>query len=230
MLAVLLYAGLLEYSRAGLIMAALGAVVGAALRFTVSRKWSWLPTILLTFIALTHFDADTETYFFNGIEQFRNRLRGNHSAVLDGSGEERAASLHKGLEVALDNLWTGVGYGTYTSIEPIQPHSTLIYRFAEGGIFGALSILLLTLYAPVRFALALWRREKDLLLYACLIGTGCFMLKGPIFSASFSLVGIVVWGFAFAILTVFTFAPLGQNHENCVAPCGRLTVIFPIAS
>jgi len=227
-LAVLLYAGLLEYSRAGLLLVATAAIVTIAVRIFTTREWSWLPAVLLLLLAVMHFNEATASYFFSGLKQFEQRISGHRrypELIMSGdrSGDERGVSLHKGIEAGLQRPWTGIGYGTYRMYEPVPPHSTLIYRFAEGGLFGALSILLLAIYAPLLLVSALWHREKDLLLYAGLIGTICFMFKGMLFSASFSLNGLVVWGFAFAALTVLTFPPFGETRQPVFdrmdAPC-----------
>jgi hypothetical protein len=45
-------------------------------------------------------------------------------------------------------------------------------------------------------------------LYAVRLGLSCFMLKALPFSSSFSLVGIIVWGFGFAMMLASSIGPL----------------------
>jgi hypothetical protein len=129
----------------------------------------------------------------------------------DTSGDVRALAWKKSLTVAMQNVWTGIGYGNYPIyIDATPPHSLLLSRFAEGGILGLVSILMLAFYAPWRIVVSLHRRDKDMFLYATRLGLSCFMLKALPFSSSFSLVGIVVWGFGFAMMLASSIGPLAE--------------------
>ena len=139
----------------------------------------------------------------------------------DTSGDIRALAWKKSMTVAMENLWTGIGYGNYpVYIDATPPHSLLLYRFAEGGILGLVSILMLAFYAPWRIVVSLHKRDKDMFLYATRLGLSCFMLKALPFSSSFSLVGIIVWGFGFAMMLASSIGPLEgtKNLSTLVAP------------
>jgi len=127
----------------------------------------------------------------------------------DYSGSLRSLAWKKSITVGMQNFWTGIGYGSYpTYIDATPPHSLLLYRFAEGGILGLASILMLAVYAPWWIVVSLHRRDKDMFLYATTLGLSCFMLKALPFSSSFALVGIIVWGFGFAMMLASIIVPL----------------------
>jgi hypothetical protein len=216
LLSLIFYAGFFQYSRAGIIVITLAAVMTIVLRVVISKRWPLLPALLLALLTIAHLDVSTRAYFFNGGIQFeeglqRLLLHSHRKLGLemndDQSGAERIESIGEGIAFGLKHFWTGIGYGMYKRVNPVPPHSTLVYRFVETGILGALSFLLLALYVPFRLSVAFLRREKDMLLYACILATGWFMFKAIVFSASFSLVGIVVWGFAFGVLIAGTIIP-----------------------
>jgi O-Antigen ligase len=149
----------------------------------------------------------------------------------DTSGDERALAWNKSLTVAMQNWWTGIGYGNYPIyIDATPPHSLLLYRFAEGGILGLASILMLAFYAPWRIVVSLHQRDKDMFLYAVRLGLSCFMLKALPFSSSFSLVGIIVWGFGFAMMLASSIGPLEGTKSLSTSAAPTFAVPEPATS
>jgi hypothetical protein len=245
-LAVIFYAGLLQYSRAGLVVVVFALLLVIALRYFLLKQWSWLPALLLVFIAFVHIDRSANEYFVGGLSQLIGGLAGRPQtdprmlhppqtdplmlqgsaveqqdivqdlAENDHSGTERARALSDAMTIGKQNFWTGIGYGIYPTIHPVPPHSLLLYRLAEGGILGAISILALALYAPWRAVQSLRQRSTDIFQYACLLGLSSFMLKALLFSSSFSLVGIVVWGFGFAMILAATVVGDKQEAEHAM--------------
>jgi O-antigen ligase len=118
------------------------------------------------------------------------------------SGKDRASAWTKGLNIGISHWATGIGYGVYPIIEPefTAPHTMLLMRFAESGILGLISFLMLALYAPVRLAGMLWDRRADIFDVTCLVAVTAFMLKANIFGASFSISSNIVWGYGVMML------------------------------
>jgi O-Antigen ligase len=117
------------------------------------------------------------------------------------SGPDRARALKMGLSIGLSHWMTGIGYGVYPVIETrfTAPHSMLLLRFAESGILGLISFLLLALYAPFRLVFAVARRS-DMFEATCLLAISAFMLEAIVFGASFSISSNIVWGYGIMML------------------------------
>lgn len=123
-------------------------------------------------------------------------------AVADNSGFERAGAWRLGLEISRNNWLTGIGYAVYRLVEPryTAPHSLLLKRWAESGILGAISIVLLAAYAPWRLARMFRHRQPGIFEIGCLVGVSCFFLQAFIFGADLSMMGLIVWGYGVGLL------------------------------
>jgi hypothetical protein len=225
----LLYAGLLTYSRSGLLVIMIGFAAIVVYRLRTFRELSALPVALLVGLLAIHtppssvqylsngiksFSAATIEYFSKSIATFSDSRHGSWTGLAwdapkigtekqnyDNSTVNRMEAWIRGAGIGLDNWATGIGYGAYQVIDRdlTAPHSLLLLRFAEGGILSAIALLLLAAY-PIWRGLSMFRhRSRDMLAATCAIAASCFMLKALIFGASFSIVGIITWGFAVAL-------------------------------
>ncbi|WP_398470606.1 O-antigen ligase family protein [Tardiphaga sp.] len=127
-------------------------------------------------------------------------------STVEQSGEDRAESWRTGLTIAKDHWLSGVGYGVYPIIEPkfTAPHTMLLMRFAESGVFGLLSFLILALYSPYRLV---QDRSLGMFEITCLVAISAFMVKAAIFGASFSVSSNIVWGFGCMMLMAASLIP-----------------------
>jgi hypothetical protein len=222
-LLIVFYAGFLQYSRAGIVIVVFALAALVIIRLIVYRQWSWLPMILIGTVIATHSSPAAIRYFGNGLERMTidifainilpvtpaiagsdvtAQIEDPHTdPAKDRSGDERVQAWKRSLSVISDQWPTGIGLGTYPGyVSSTPPHSLLLYRLAEGGVLSGISIVLLALYAPLQLAGIVRRRERDGLAIAALLALSAFMLKAFVFDASFALMGIIVWGFGFALL------------------------------
>jgi hypothetical protein len=130
------------------------------------------------------------------------------------SGPDRASALKLGLNIGLRHWLTGIGYGVYPIIETrfTAPHSMLLLRFAESGILGLISFLLLALYAPFRLMFLLARRS-DMFEATCLLAVSAFMLKAIVFGASFAISSNIVWGYAVMMVLAASLVNDGARDD-----------------
>lgn len=220
--AILLYAGLLIYSRSAT------AVVFVALAGVwVYRFWVWRSAsagllVSMAFLAAIHTASpDIVRYYVGGIQSFAvsmltpsntedagKSIRNAtslvpHEEVLSGdiSGLDRAEAWRRGWKIGSENWLTGVGFGIYSRVEPTftAPHSMALERFAEGGVLSFVSWTLIALYPVARLLAMLMRKDTDMLAVACLAGVAAFFLKGAVFGATFAINGLIVWGFGAAL-------------------------------
>lgn len=220
-LLVVAYCGLIVYSRSGLIAVAAALVALAFAGAVVRSRRALFPLAALGVLGAIHIDATSQSYFAKGVTSFvRTAEKSEAPAAVvkpslapaasparkplrpkrDDSGSIRAQALERGIEIAAANWITGIGYGVYPIAEPTYtaPHSMLLLRFAEGGILGLLSFLLLAAYVPFRLIVAL--RDRNIFAAVCLIAVSAFMLKAIVFGATFAVSSNIVWGFGVALL------------------------------
>jgi hypothetical protein len=222
-LVALIYCGLFVYSRAGLILIFIGLTLLLAFRYFSTKSTSGTIIAALTALVLIHASRSSIAYYSEGVVSFASTIeappsappvdrsseaappaRANNSLERDNghSGKDRATAWAKGLNIGISRWITGVGYGVYSIIEPelTAPHTMLLMRLAESGIFGLVSFLMLALYAPVRLAGMLRDRRADIFKVTCLVAVSAFMLKAILFGASFSISSNIVWGYGVMML------------------------------
>jgi hypothetical protein len=219
----LTYAGLLVYPRGGLILITIALISVFAFFSYKTKTLRWAIPITLTLIVLIHVPTGGAVYYLNGIRSFflpqasleARQPTAKDNLLLDAykpttkdnlqetftenSGTSRAEAMQLGITIAKKNWLAGVGTSMYPRIDPefTSPHSMLILRAAEGGILGLLSFLALMLFVPA--SVRRWR-ELDNLAIAAAISVTCFFLYGSAFGATFSIVGLIPWGFCIALM------------------------------
>ena len=206
----LLYFGLFVYSRSGLIVISISLILLLAFRYFSIKSTSGTIIAALMSLVLIHANPASVTYYSEGIVSFASTIetpsKAPRSNILERdnghSGQDRAAAWAKGVSIGIGHWATGIGYGVYPIIEPefTAPHAMLLMRFAESGILGLISFLMLALYAPVRLAGMLRDRRADIFNVTCLVAVTAFMLKANIFGASFSISSNIVWGYGVMML------------------------------
>lgn len=214
-----IYAGLLVYSRAGLLVILIGLIAIVLHRLIAQRTFSALPAGVVAFILASSAPQSSLAYIGDGVTSFINSAmyavssRGNaelrerllkqerKKKDFDASGADRMEAIRRGLNIAIENSVTGTGYGTYPIIEPelTSPHNMFLQRFAEGGALGALSLLLMALYSVLAGATLILKRSTDIVAATCSIALTCFMMKAFVFGASFAIGGQIAWGFGVAL-------------------------------
>lgn len=221
-LSILLYAGFLQYSRAGIATVVVALIALVIIRLIVEREWSWLPTILIGVILFSNFDSNALFYFASGLETMlanifpgmftTNLMPYWHTSIPDQSGYERIMAWRLSFKIFASHWVTGIGFGTYPSyVSSTPPHSLLLYRLAEGGILSGISVLLLAIFGPLQLIKATYRRDPNCsLTIAAALALSSYMLKAFLFDASFALMGITVWGICAALL--LTLIVVEQAH------------------
>ena len=210
----LLYLGLLVYSRSGILAVTCGLTGIVVHRAVAFRAFSALPAAALAALLLIHVPSGGAKYFVDGIYSFITTLQYPTKEIhsYDASGVDRMEAMRRGVAIASEHPITGVGYGVYPIVEPelTAPHNMLLLRFAEGGIFSAVSLLLLASFAIA----SAWRQffSRDIVAMTAAIGLGCFLLKGMIFGATFSIGGQISWGFGVAILIAVLSTQTNRNN------------------
>jgi hypothetical protein len=216
LLAFLAYAGLLVYSRGGVLTALLGlSAVAVILSFAVRSVRLATPAVIALILAI-HFPSGGLNYYRSGISSFANALQQKlveKQVRPDLSGSDRAKAIRTGLAIARENWITGIGTGIYMRIEPefTAPHSMLILRFAENGVLGLISILLLFAFAPIQIA-SKWRHIDPLALSAAISAT-CFAVYASAFGAAFSDGGLIPWGLGLGLM-LSTSPLLEERHHG----------------
>jgi len=213
---VLLYLGLLVYSRSGILAVMCGLAGIVLYRAVAFRAFSVLPIAALTALLLIHTPSGGVQYFVDGIHSFITTLRypTKQTSSYDASGVDRMEAMRRGVAIASKHPITGIGYGVYPIVEPelTAPHNMFLLRFAEGGIFSAISLLALAAFVVVSAWRQLFAEPDDIVAMVAAISLGCFLLKGMIFGATFSIGGQISWGFGVAIL-VSILSPQ-RNHND----------------
>lgn len=218
-LSLLLYFGLIVYSRAGLLAIMAGLISIVAHRAVILRKPSVMILTVLALIVAIHAPSSSIKYMSDGIESFVASLKyavqgTSHEDIReiesrsprnsDASGVDRMVAMQRGVEIVARHPTAGIGYGVYaiTDKELTAPHSMLILRFAEGGFLSGASFLLLAAF-PVAAGINLARnKSSDPFKIACAAALGSFMLKAAVFGATFSVGGQIAWGYAAALMIV----------------------------
>ncbi|MDR3643980.1 MAG: O-antigen ligase family protein, partial [Clostridia bacterium] len=219
----LLYLGLFVYSRSGLILISISLTLLLAFRYFSTKSISGTIIAALTALVLIHASRSSIAYYSEGIVSFTSTIessssappveksskapppaKASHPLERDNghSGEDRATAWAKGLNIGISHWMTGIGYGVYPIIEPelTAPHTMLLLRLAESGIFGLISFLILAMYAPARLVGMLRDRRADIFNVTCLVAVSAFMLKAIFFGASFSISSNIVWGYGVMML------------------------------
>jgi hypothetical protein len=197
----LLYAGLLLYSRSGVIIIAIGFAIIFVYRATLTRKWSTMILCALALLLAINSPPSGVEYVSDGVISFLKSPK-YAEAPLDASGADRMKAMRRGIEIISKHWFAGIGYGAYTKADPelTTPHNSLIQRFAEGGLLSFVSFLFLAAF-PITSAINLIRsRSEDIFLLGCAVALGCFMVKASIFGATMSIGGQIAWGYAVALM------------------------------
>jgi O-antigen ligase len=221
--AVLAYCGLVVYSRAALVAALTGIVALWGYRILSYRSPSLTFGFILAAFAIIHLDPNALNYSLRGgISLLTSAVGGSESQATkeirpvvtkkDASGEDRAQAWRHGISIGTEHWVTGIGYGRYQDVEPTltSPHSMALSRFAESGILGLISFLMLVTSIPVRVAQIIARKEADMLQASCLAGVSAFMIKALLFGATFTISSDFVWAFGVALAIAATLMP--NNH------------------
>jgi hypothetical protein len=229
-LILLTYAGLLVYSRGGLMITTVGLTAVFAIFLYKTGTVRWAIPVALALIILVHVPTGGADYYLSGIDSFfltdpstfdeldprptakdifRKRSDVLHKRFTERSGVSRAEAIRLGTIIAKENWLTGIGTSIYPRIDAAftSPHSMLILRAAEGGILGLLFFLSLILFIPAN--VRSWR-EMDNLATASAISLSCFFLYASVFGGTFSIVGLIPWGFCIALM----FACLAQVNAK----------------
>ncbi|UPT85170.1 O-antigen ligase family protein [Bradyrhizobium barranii subsp. apii] len=205
----LCYAGLLVYSRAGLILALIGLPAAAVILSIAKGNVRWAVPAVVAFIIAVHLPSGGWNYYASGVGSFFGANAGEidkptsgdrlNKSLQDQSGADRAAAVRTGIAIAKANWLTGIGTGIYARIEPefTSPHSMLILRLAENGLLGLISILILFAFAPIA-VMRQWHRRDPLALSAAISAT-CFAVYAAAFGAAFSDGGLIPWGMGFGL-------------------------------
>jgi hypothetical protein len=214
----LIYFGLFVYSRSGLIVIFISLTSLLAFRYFSAKSTSKTIIAALTVLVLIHVSRSSIAYYSEGIAGFASTIESSSSVPPvdrssevpapatsrnslerdnEHSGQDRATAWAKGLDIGINHWLTGIGYGVYPIIEPdfTAPHTMLLMRFAESGIFGLISFSMLAMYAPARLVGMLRDRRADIFNVTCLVAVSAFMLKAIFFGASFSISSNIVWGY-----------------------------------
>jgi O-antigen ligase len=241
LLFLVLYAGLLVYSRGGLIFAFAGLAAVTALMIRLGRFSIAVPAAIACIIAV-HLPSGGLSYYETGLQTFftapssqdvsaERAARYSVDDVMSGSrrddlsGFDRANAMKKGLSIAYDHWLTGIGSGHYVRADPVftAPHSMALLRLDENGIVGLAALLALIAIAP----LELLRRRRadpsaiaDPLATSAGIAAVCFAVYASAFGGSFSDHGFIAWGFLLALLTAVTVR----------APCAALSKVASAAT
>lgn len=202
LLVPLLFAGMLTYSRGGVLAVAAGLVAMIVVSVIARRSFNAYAVAALVLIGVAHVDPASFSYMSQGMASFADgrAKTERRKPAADQSGGERMQAWRTGVRLARDNP-QGIGYGHYPLADKTltAPHNMLLLRLAEGGWLSGLSLLLLGLYAPLCLLGVIWRRGGDVLSIACLVAVSAFFLKAVLFGATFSIMGLIVWGFGVAL-------------------------------
>ena len=215
--AVVVYAGLLVYPRSALGAVVLGLLGLWLYRWRVWRSASLGILISLALIGAIYVNPAIVDYYVTGAELFiailvpssgssegDGFLRSwalKHREIEYAGGEfgvDRAAAWSKGIEIAKNNWITGIGFGAYSIVEPrfTAPHSLVLERIDDGGILSLFSILLMAGYCFWQSLVLLVRKPTDIAGAAAIIAVSVFFVKAFVFGATFSIMGLIPWGFA----------------------------------
>ena len=218
--AVVSYAGLLEFSRGGTLVVIIAMAGFVAARFVALRVVSLLPLSIAVIFSLMTF-VGMVGYFGSAYDQYATSLESSNlnaedlyqvdpgSPIMvhgggDISGEIRAEAAKLALRTAEKHPFVGLGYGVYPrTVSSIPPHNKLLDRLTSGGILAGLSLLLLTGYVYWQALMLLFRPEKDMLRMGAILALAAFLTKALPFDAAVSLNGIVLWGFLIGLLLAY---------------------------
>lgn len=208
--AIIIYALLIVYSRAGMIVATLSLIAVFIAFYRSTPRWGKYALLGIGAAALlTHVPTGGLAYFQSGVSSFvtsdnkapppdAKAATVLQSKLPDASGEARSEAIHRGLSIGAQHWLAGVGYGMYSRYDPelTAPHSMAVLRFAEGGALGLVGFIALILAV----ALSALRARFDDLDAVCLISLASFFVYAVLFGAAFSLAGLVPWGTGTAIM------------------------------
>lgn len=231
-LLALLYLGLFVYSRSGVMIVFLSLSVLVIFRFVSARATSVPIIAALAFLVMSHLNPSSLAYYSSAVSQFSEEIAAPvatpESATQtvptdpeETSGQERADAWAVGLAIGFNRWLTGIGYGAYPIVEPkyTAPHTMVIQRFAEGGVLGLFSFLILALYAPIRLLILMYNRKLDIFEATSLVAVSAFMLKAVVFGASFSISSNIVWGFG--VMMLLAASLIGEQDKKVRLPASN---------
>ena len=146
--------------------------------------------------------------------------------AVDKSTLGRVFAMAKGWTLGRQLGLFGAGYGSYPRLEPewTSPHNSLIQRWVEGGVLSLIGLLCVAAFLIGRIFALLRQREPDMVTVAGCSMAGAFLLLAALAGGTFSMIGLIHWGFIVHIALAATCVTVRHRSSTAAADDPRAHV------